>query len=106
MANSVACCAIADAVMASEPPTVPPAIPVEALRLVVPQTYVSSNQLHRTLGVTLKTAWFMSMRLRDAMRVLKIDPIGGPGKFVEADETFVGGKARNRAYGSRRPRKQ
>jgi aspartyl-tRNA(Asn)/glutamyl-tRNA(Gln) amidotransferase subunit A len=40
MANSVACCAIADAVMAGEPPTVPPAIPVEALRLVVPQTYV------------------------------------------------------------------
>ena len=59
---------------------------------------VSSNQLHRTLGVTLKTAWFMSMRLREAMRVLKIDPIGGDGKFVEADETFVGGKARNRAY--------
>ena len=59
---------------------------------------VSSNQLHRTLGVTLKTAWFMSMRLREAMRVLKIDPIGGEGKFVEADETFVGGRARNRAY--------
>jgi transposase-like protein len=59
---------------------------------------VSSNQLHRTLGVTLKTAWFMSHRLREAMRVLKIDPIGGEGKFVEADETFVGGKARNRAY--------
>jgi hypothetical protein len=32
------------------------------------------------------------------MRVLKMDPIGGAGKFVEADETFVGGKARNRAY--------
>ena len=59
---------------------------------------VSSNQLHRTLGVTLKTAWFMSHRLREAMRVLKMDPIGGAGKFVEADETFVGGKARNRAY--------
>src|SRR5438046_10218714 len=59
---------------------------------------VSSNQLHRTLGVTLKTAWFMSHRLREAMRVLKMDPIGGAGKFVEADETFVGGKARNRVY--------
>jgi transposase-like protein len=59
---------------------------------------VSSNQLHRTLGVTLKTAWFMSHRLREAMRVLKMDPIGGAGKFVEADETFVSGKARNRAY--------
>jgi ISXO2-like transposase domain len=40
----------------------------------------------------------MSHRLREAMRVLKMDPIGGAGKFVEADETFVGGKARNRAY--------
>ena len=59
---------------------------------------VSSNQLHRTLGVTLKTAWFMSHRLREAMRVLKMDPIGGAGKTVEADETFIGGKARNRAY--------
>jgi hypothetical protein len=59
---------------------------------------VSSNQLHRTLGVTLKTAWFMGHRLREAMRVLKMDPIGGEGKFVESDETFVGGKARNRAY--------
>lgn len=62
---------------------------------------VSSNRLHRTLGVTLKTAWFMSHRLREAMRVLKIGPIGGDGKFVEADETFVGGRARNRA--SREP---
>jgi transposase-like protein len=59
---------------------------------------ISSNQLHRTLGVTFKTAWFMSHRLREAMRTMKIDPLGGIGKFVEADETFVGGKARNRAY--------
>jgi hypothetical protein len=59
---------------------------------------ISSNQLHRTLGVTLKTAWFMSHRLREAMHVLKIEPIGGAGKTVEADETFIGGKARNRAY--------
>jgi transposase-like protein len=65
---------------------------------------VSSNQLHRTLGVTLKTAWFMSMRLREAMRVLKMDPIGGAGKFAEADETYVGGKARNRAYREPRPK--
>jgi transposase-like protein len=40
----------------------------------------------------------MSHRLREAMRVLKMDPIGGAGKTVEADETFIGGKARNRAY--------
>ena len=59
---------------------------------------ISSNQLHRTLGVTLKTAWFMSHRLREAMRVLKLEPMGGSGKTVEADETFVGGRAKNRAY--------
>jgi transposase-like protein len=53
---------------------------------------VSSNQLSRTLGVTLQTAWFMSHRLREAMRVLKMEPLGGPGKHVEADETFIGHK--------------
>jgi hypothetical protein len=41
---------------------------------------ISSNQLHRTFGVTLKTAWFMSHRLREAMRVLQMEPVGGAGK--------------------------
>src|SRR5256885_6810708 len=60
---------------------------------------ISSNQLHRTLGVSLKTAWFMSHRLREAMREGKLPGgMGGDGKFVEADETYVGGKAKNRAY--------
>jgi transposase-like protein len=53
---------------------------------------ISSNQLHRTLGVTLKTAWFMSHRLREAMTVLGMEPMGGEGKAVEADETFIGNK--------------
>lgn len=61
---------------------------------------ISSNQLHRTLGVTLKTAWFMSHRLREAMRVLKMEPLGGAGKEVEADETFIGQK-RPKASGAR-----
>jgi len=52
----------------------------------------SSNQLHRTLGVTLKTAWFMSHRVREAMRSPNGSPIGGEGKNVEADETFIGTK--------------
>jgi transposase-like protein len=60
---------------------------------------ISSNQLHRTLNVTLKTAWFMSHRIREAMREGKLPGgMGGEGKFVEADETYVGGKAKNRAY--------
>jgi transposase-like protein len=51
---------------------------------------ISSNQLHRTLGVTLKTAWFMSHRVREAMRVLGVEPMGGPGGIVEVDETYIG----------------
>ena len=53
---------------------------------------ISSNQLHRTLGVTLKTAWFMSHRIREAMRTIGLEPIGGEGKIVESDETFIGRK--------------
>jgi transposase-like protein len=51
---------------------------------------ISSNQLSRTLGVTLKTAWFMSHRVREAMRVLGMEPMGGAGTVVEIDETMQG----------------
>src|SRR5438132_202052 len=51
---------------------------------------ISSNQLHRTLGVTLKTAWFMSQRIREAMRIVGVEPMGGEGGIIEADETFIG----------------
>src|ERR1044071_3185378 len=51
---------------------------------------ISSNQLHRTLGVTLKTAWFMSHRIREALRSGALTPIGGSGKVVEVDETYFG----------------
>jgi transposase-like protein len=51
---------------------------------------ISSNQLNRTLGVTLKTAWFMSHRIREAMRIVGVEPMGGAGAIVEADETFFG----------------
>jgi transposase-like protein len=50
----------------------------------------SSNQLHRTLGVTLKTAWFMSHRIREAMRIVGAEPMGGAGEIVEIDETSSG----------------
>jgi transposase-like protein len=54
---------------------------------------ISSNQLHRTLGCTLKTAWFLSHRIREAMK----EPawpgqLGGNGKIVESDETYFGQK--------------
>ena len=51
---------------------------------------ISSNQLHRTLGVTLKTAWFMSHRVREAMRTGGLAPFGQGGGVVEVDETFIG----------------
>jgi hypothetical protein len=54
---------------------------------------ISSNQLHRTLGCTLKTAWFISHRIREAMRVTGVEPMGGAGKVVESDETFIGKNA-------------
>jgi transposase-like protein len=59
----------------------------------------SSNQLHRTLGVTLKTAWFMSHRIREAMRSNDLMPFGSDGGAVEVDETYIGQKA-NRAHNS------
>jgi transposase-like protein len=58
---------------------------------------ISSNQLSRTLGITLKTAWFMSHRVREAMRVLGVEPMGGAGKVVEIDETLIG-KQEGRAH--------
>ena len=53
---------------------------------------ISSNQLHRTLGVTLKTAWFMAHRIREAMRSNDLTPFGSDGGVVEVDETFIGRK--------------
>lgn len=52
---------------------------------------ISSQQLHRTLGVTIKTAWFMSHRIREAMKTQGVlPPMGGEGEVVEADETYFG----------------
>ncbi len=55
---------------------------------------VSSMELHRAIGVTQKTAWFMLQRIRLAMQRGTFEKMGGTGP-VEADETFIGGKARN-----------
>ena len=51
---------------------------------------VSANQLHRTLGVTLKTAWFLAHRLSEAMAEGVLNPFGSGGGAVEADETYIG----------------
>lgn len=65
---------------------------------------MSAHQLHRMLGVTYKTAWFMAHRIREAMKedVASAGPIGGNNKTVEADETYIGKRETPRK--SKRPR--
>jgi transposase-like protein len=65
---------------------------------------VSAHQIHRTLGVTYKTAWFMCHRLRAGMAETNPAPLGGEGKTVEADETVIGGKERNKQKSKRNPK--
>ncbi len=68
---------------------------------------VSAHQVHRMLGITYKSAWFLCHRVREAMGMPKESgPIGGEGKTVEADETFVGGKAKNVHAGKPIPKKE
>jgi transposase-like protein len=60
---------------------------------------ISSHQLSRMLGVTYKTAWFMTHRIREAMApAADTEPMGGEGKTVEADEMYVGKKAGRRKH--------
>jgi len=54
---------------------------------------ISSHQLHRVLGITYKAAWFLSHRIREAMRDGKLSPMGGAGEIVEVDETYIGRQA-------------
>jgi len=58
---------------------------------------ISTQQLHRTFGGSMKTAWFLRHRVREAMKVLHIDPMGGACMTVEADETYIGRKSTSRA---------
>jgi transposase-like protein len=60
---------------------------------------IATRQIQRTLGCSMKTAWFLGMRIREAMRDLGMadaGPLGGENQVVESDETFIGGKAANR----------
>src|ERR1700674_3883388 len=66
---------------------------------------MSAHQLHRMLGTSYEAAWFLFHRLREAANDLGgSGPLGGTNKVVEADESYVGGKARNKAFGPPPPK--
>lgn len=62
---------------------------------------ISSHQLARTLGVTVKSAWFLSHRIREAMRSGALSPLGGGGGIVEVDETYTGPKIAKGTWGKK-----
>jgi transposase-like protein len=68
---------------------------------------VSTNQVQRTLQCSMKTAWFLTHRIREAMNDkpgVFFSPLGGAGRTVEADETYIGPDAKNRAYEAPKPK--
>jgi transposase-like protein len=65
------------------------------------KTGISAHQLHRMLGITYKSAWFMCHRIREAMKSKKPVPMGGNGGAVQVDETYQGGTSK-RAKGYKR----
>jgi transposase-like protein len=68
---------------------------------------MSALQLQRMLGLgSYRSAWFMCHRIREAMKPAKVGPIGGTNKVVESDGSVFGGKAKNRAYAKKSPKKE
>src|SRR5258706_10429249 len=69
-----------------------------------PKKGISSHQLHRALGITYKSAWFLTHRIREAMRSGGLlPPMGGAGKTVEVDETYIGRREGQPKKGRRGP---
>ena len=65
---------------------------------------ISSYQLARVLEITVKSAWFLSHRIREAMRSGDLEPMGGEGSVVEVDETFIGNKKGMKPKGQKKGR--
>lgn len=67
---------------------------------------MSALQISRMIGLSYKTTWFLCHRIRESLRADDtLPPMGGSNKVVEADETFIGGKAKNRAHREPAPKK-
>ena len=58
------------------------------------KTAISAHQLHRMLGITYKSAWFMAHRVREAMKDTDPGPMGGEGDQIQVDETMIGGTSK------------
>jgi transposase-like protein len=59
---------------------------------------MSAHQMHRMLGITYKSAWFLCHRVREAMKDSNPTPMGGEGKVIQADETYYGNSKRAKSY--------
>jgi transposase-like protein len=66
---------------------------------------MSALQISRMIGKPYKTTWFLCHRIRESLKGTDLTPMGGRNSPVEADETFVGGKAKNRAFKEPVPKK-
>lgn len=78
---------------------------LQAIHLMVSSKKgISSHQLHRVLGITYKSAWFLTHRIRECMRSGELAPMGGNGGAVEVDETFIGNDRTIKPHGEKKGR--
>src|SRR5688572_4512528 len=57
---------------------------------------IATRQIQRMLQCSMKTAWFLTHRIREAMKDGQLGPLGGEGEIIEADTTYIGGKEKNK----------